>query len=63
MPKNDNYSDMSIVTEIGAFGSLNIDDPTVKKVKKNNGEDVTGEEVSELIKEAIESNSNICIEN
>ena len=61
MPKNNDFSDMSIVTEIGAFGSLNIDDPTVKKVKKKNGEDVAEDEVSEMIKEAIESNSNICI--
>ena len=61
MPKNNDFSDMSIVTEIGAFGSLNIDDPTVQKVKKKNGEDVAEDEVSEMIKEAIESNSNICI--
>lgn len=26
--------ELNIVTEVGVFGDLNIDDPTIKKVKK-----------------------------
>ena len=69
MSKNEDYSDMNIVTEIGAFGSLNIEDPTIKKVKKKkeNGEEddelITNEQVSEIIDEAIRQNRDIDIKN
>lgn len=39
--KSSNPTNLEIVTEVGVFGSLNIEDPTVKKVKKKrlpNGE-------------------------
>ena len=52
-----NKEEMSIVTEVGVFGSLNIDDPTVKKVKKkDDGQDM---ELDSLIEAAIEHNRNI----
>lgn len=54
---DEKFADMSIVTEIGTFGSLNIDDPTVKKVKDK--KDMTEEEIDALIKESIQHNANI----
>lgn len=37
-----------IVTEVGAFDGMDIDDPTVKKVKKKK---LSDEEINELLKE------------
>lgn len=52
-----NLNDLSVVTEVGVFGSLNINDPTAKKVnKKDNDKDV---ELEALIQESIEHNKNI----
>lgn len=42
-------NELSYVTEVGVFGSLDIDDPTVIEMKKK-------KEMEELIKEAIENN-------
>ncbi|MNV96481.1 hypothetical protein D3C71_1914970 [compost metagenome] len=39
-----------IVTEVGIFGNLNIDDPTTKKVKRKNTE------IDELIAESTRAN-------
>ena len=47
--KDDN--EQCIVTEIGTFGSLNIKDPTKKKVTK------TDEELQVLIEESIKVNN------
>lgn len=47
--KNEEYN---IVTEVGVFGDLNIEDPTSKKVK-------TEDELQELIKDSIEHNATI----
>lgn len=52
------YSDMSVVTEIGVFGSLNIEDPTTAKVKKKNA-NLSEEEMEQLIQESIQNNANI----
>lgn len=54
---DEKFADMSVVTEIGTFGSLNIEDPTVKKVKEK--KDMTDEEMEALIKESIQHNANI----
>lgn len=43
--------EMSIVTEVGTFGDLDIEDPTVKKVKKSK------KEIDELIQESIKENA------
>ena len=32
--------ELCFVTEVGAFGDLNIEDPTAKKTKKKNTEDL-----------------------
>ncbi len=47
-----NNEELNIVTEVGVFGDLDINDPTKKKVKNK-------EEVDKLIQEAIIENSNI----
>lgn len=44
--------EMVVLTEVGAFGGLEIDDPTVKKVKKANEEDM-----EKMIQEAIAENA------
>lgn len=61
MENNKNLSDMSIVTEIGAFGSLNIEDPTVTRVRKKD-DDTDGideEALDALIQESVQKNLNI----
>lgn len=55
---DEKYNDMSVVTEIGVFGSLNIEDPTTKKVKKANA-NLSDEEMEQLIQESIQHNANI----
>lgn len=35
---NDEREELGFVTEVGTFGSLNIDDPTVKDAKKKKQE-------------------------
>lgn len=42
--------EFEIVTEVGTFGSLNIEDPTTKKVKRKNSE------IEELIAESTKNN-------
>jgi len=49
----DNDSELCIITEIGTFGSLNIKDPTKKKVSKED------EELQAIIEESIEMNKKI----
>jgi len=49
---------LNIITEVGVFGSLNIEDPTVSGVKKRKN-DITEAELNELIQESIQNNSNI----
>jgi hypothetical protein len=44
-------SDFNIVTEVGVFGDLNINDPTKKKIKQKD------EDIDTLIKEAVEKNA------
>lgn len=47
------YDDeMNIVTEVGTFGDLDINDPTATKVKKKK------KEIDELIQESIKENAN-----
>lgn len=45
-------NDLHVVTEVGVFGELNIDDPTKKKVKKAN------ESLDDVIAEAVQENLN-----
>lgn len=45
--------DLNIVTEVGVFGNLDIDDPTVKKVKRKDGET----DIDDVIAEAIAENA------
>lgn len=57
MPKNE-IEEMGFVTEVGTFGDLNIDDPTVKKTKKKK------EDLDVLIENAIAENaSNLSVLN
>jgi len=51
----------SIVTEVGVFGELNINDPTVKKVKTKNNGDLTEDELNGIINESIQNNANTLI--
>jgi hypothetical protein len=51
-PKNEN--EFSILTEVGVFGELNIKDPTKRKIKKDDTEDL-----EEMIQESIENNKNL----
>lgn len=44
--------EMVVLTEVGAFGDMEIDDPTVKKIKKPNQEDLES-----MIQEAIAENA------
>lgn len=44
---DNNYS---VVTEVGTFGDVNIKDPTVRNVEKEN-------DMDELIKQSIKENS------
>lgn len=59
MSENMNYDELSIVTEVGTFGSLNIDDPTVKKIKKKKNELGVEMDIDEMIRESIEHNKNL----
>ena len=45
---DNNYS---VVTEVGTFGDINIDDPTVSSVKKKN------EDIEQLIAESVKENA------
>ena len=56
-----NKEEFNIVTEVGVFGDLNIEDPTIKSVKKKNNTNYTEEELESLIKESINSNATITI--
>ena len=56
-----NNEEYSIITEVGTFGDLNIDDPTVKPIKKKNNTNYTEEEIESLIKESINNNATITI--
>lgn len=51
----------NIVTEVGVFGDLNINDPTVQSVKKKNNEDSTDEEIQQMISESIQTNASALI--
>lgn len=45
-----------VVTEVGVFGSLNIDDPTKKKIKnKKNTEELINETIQENLKNLTEN--------
>lgn len=50
--------DLNIVTEVGIFGNLNIEDPTITKIKKKNA-DLSEEELNKLIQESVRANANI----
>jgi len=51
---NNEDTELYVVTEVGTFGELNIDDPTKKKLKRKD------EDIMSVIKEATEINlSNI----
>ena len=56
-----NKEEFNIVTEVGVFGDLNIDDPTVKSIKKKNNTNYTEDEINELIKESINTNATVII--
>ena len=50
MKLEDDYSEMSVVTEIGVFGELDVEDPTATRVKKKkdaNLEDTINEAIME----------------
>lgn len=47
-----------IITEVGAFGNLNIDDPTTTDVKKKKN---SSEDTDAMIAEAIAENAKIRI--
>ena len=47
-----NHEELNIVTEVGVFGELDINDPTKKKVKNK-------DEIQKMIEEAIMENSQI----
>lgn len=49
---------LNIVTEVGVFGDLNIEDPTVTNVKKKNT-DLSEEELNKLIQESVRANASI----
>lgn len=51
MCKENENSELSIVTEIGVFGELDITDPTKKKVKRNS------QELDSIIEETIKNNN------
>lgn len=59
MSETMNYGDLSVVTEVGNFGSLNIEDPTAKKVKKRNNEMGVDMDIDEMIRQSIEQNKNL----
>jgi len=59
MSETMNYGDLSVVTEVGNFGSLNIEDPTEKKVKKRNNEMGVDMDIDEMIRQSIEQNKNL----
>ena len=48
-----------ILTEVGNFGNLNIDDPTMTEVKKIKQQEQ--EDIDTLIKESIKENANISL--
>lgn len=51
---------LSIVTEVGVFGDLDIKDPTVKEIKKKNSNEALSEaELQEIIKESIQNNAKL----
>lgn len=50
---------LSIVTEVGAFGSLNIDDPTVSEIKPKKKVEET--DIDKMVQEAITENASISI--
>jgi hypothetical protein len=58
---NKNNEEYSIITEVGTFGDLNIEDPTVKSIKKKNNTNYTEEEIDSLIKESISNNAIITL--
>jgi hypothetical protein len=49
--EGDRDQELHIVTEVGTFGDLNIDDPTKKKLKK-------AQDLDAVIREATETNLN-----
>ena len=51
----ENNKEYSIVTEVGVFGDLNIEDPTAKTVKKKNDES----SIDDLIADSIKANANL----
>jgi hypothetical protein len=50
---------LSIVTEVGTFGDLNIQDPTSKETEKLNND--SPDDIEEIIKQSIEKNKSINI--
>ena len=52
---NKNNENLHILTEVGVFGDLDVDDPTAKKVNRNKNDDV---DIDALIDSAIEDNMN-----
>jgi hypothetical protein len=50
---NNKEDELCVVTEIGIFGTLNIPDPTKKKINKDDSE------LGVLIEESIQNNSQI----
>ena len=57
----DKNKDLHIVTEVGIFGELDINDPTIKKIKNKNNENLSESDLQEMIQESIQNNSNIHI--
>lgn len=50
----ENTEELCVVQEVGVFGELDIKDPTKKKLKKKDEQDIDA-----LIKESIEKNASI----
>ena len=54
---NEKYTDV-ILTEVGVFGTLNIEDPTFREVKKKKENDTN---IDDLIAQSINENASIRI--
>ena len=52
----DNKEQLHVVTEVGVFGELDVNDPTAKKVKKDGEEDSSDVALEQLIEDSIKQN-------
>ena len=52
----DNKEQLHVVTEVGVFGELDVNDTTAKKVKKDGEEDSSDVALEQLIEDSIKQN-------